>query len=918
MYALAVAKMLTKDNAEEVSKILTMAKGSFAVPIATNLKKICKSSYGLMRQTGVDAWLQGKKLNELSSIELDKEISTLEKLAELSEDYGKAYKASVKRVRDRHWKDFLEKGPPKAILDGTLTFSRKQLPQEVIDHYMPLFEHASAKVVNLLLDKNIGYVALLTLFNGAWSSVKHEEGVYSFDDVTHYLGESCVLQESKELAFRIDSQIDHLLIDEFQDTSLPQFKLLKPLICEIKSSQNERSLFVVGDPKQSLYGFRGGEPELLRGLAKDVEVKITKLPTSYRCAPAVLDAVNRVFGKANFAPLLQEHSEDGVNQWLESFEQHVSADSRKPGRAVIHTTGLDPQASKPHNPSLECMVDSVANIVRDIHSKNKNATVGILVRKNTKQQIQKIVHALRSHKEKPIFATEHRGNPLTDSPLVTVVLSALLLADHPGNTIALFHVSTSPLGEQLGLEPTSNRKDAEQVSADLRRDIASKGLGKVVSGLAKPLFAGATNRDANRLWQLVELATTSNTTTFPRISDFVSYVKKKHVYDPANSLVQVMTVHNAKGLGFDAVVVCDLHEPLWTSPELLTDKKPCETPTAVSVREHEKFNSIIDNQESMWKQEKSKQVQEALSLLYVAMTRAKHELHLVIPPRPKNVSAKSYSPPTSKVVDRFLRQTFDLGEHLEPNKIVWESELNEKDCLEHIQEEDAVGASEEIQISLVQSKSQKIFATTSPSSLEGGGKVNIGERFKGGTNTAFDWGTLVHKWFEDIEWFKSIPSEEELIATALPEEAERLGEEQLHQAAIQFLKALESNQFQEVLKQPNKNTSVYREQDFAVRVEKGAKLATVTLEEATDIRGTVDRLVVQRSEEGEVVSAEIIDWKTDSLEEEELDEKIRHYAPQLASYKIAAARLLGIPVQNVTTKLAFVSTGEVHDISFIT
>ena len=259
-----------------------------------------------------------------------------------------------------------------------------------------------------------------------------------------------------------------------------------------------------------------------------------------------------------------------------------------------------------------------------------------------------------------------------------------------------------------------------------------------------------------------------------------------------------------------------------------------------------------------------------------------------------------------------------MGEHLEPNKIVWESELNEKDCLEHIQEEDAVGASEEIQISLVQSKSQKIFATTSPSSLEGGGKVNIGERFKGGTNTAFDWGTLVHKWFEDIEWFKSIPSEEELIATALPEEAERLGEEQLHQAAIQFLKALESNQFQEVLKQPNKNTSVYREQDFAVRVEKGAKLATVTLEEATDIRGTVDRLVVQRSEEGEVVSAEIIDWKTDSLEEEELDEKIRHYAPQLASYKIAAARLLGIPVQNVTTKLAFVSTGEVHDISFIT
>ena len=105
----------------------------------------------------------------------------------------------------------------------------------------------------------------MSAFNESWSGVKHELGLYRFDDITYYLGECSVLEDLQELAFRLDSRVDHLLIDEFQDTSIPQWKILKLLVDEIHQSSSDRSLFFVGDPKQSLYGFRGGEPQLLRG-----------------------------------------------------------------------------------------------------------------------------------------------------------------------------------------------------------------------------------------------------------------------------------------------------------------------------------------------------------------------------------------------------------------------------------------------------------------------------------------------------------------------------------------------------------------------------------------------------------------------------------------------------------------------------
>ena len=101
--------------------------------------------------------------------------------------------------------------------------------------------------------------------------------------------------DTNDLYFRLDGQVSHLLLDEFQDTSLGQFRFLWPMIEEIVD--NGRLFFAVGDVKQSIYGWRGADRRLLTPTARLLPpaARPESLDTNYRSSPAVLRAVDHVF-----------------------------------------------------------------------------------------------------------------------------------------------------------------------------------------------------------------------------------------------------------------------------------------------------------------------------------------------------------------------------------------------------------------------------------------------------------------------------------------------------------------------------------------------------------------------------------------------------------------------------------------------
>jgi len=142
---------------------------------------------------------------------------------------------------------------------------------------------------------------LLEIYEEAKMRVAKEDSELSFDDITNLV--YSLLKErvdSEFLYFRLDAKIAHVLLDEFQDTSVVQFEILKPIIDEItagKGMSERNSLFIVGDVKQSIYRFRGGTKELFHHVTDKYELTVDNLLTNYRSDANVVNFVNMVFDK---------------------------------------------------------------------------------------------------------------------------------------------------------------------------------------------------------------------------------------------------------------------------------------------------------------------------------------------------------------------------------------------------------------------------------------------------------------------------------------------------------------------------------------------------------------------------------------------------------------------------------------------
>ncbi|NOX90870.1 MAG: UvrD-helicase domain-containing protein [Gammaproteobacteria bacterium] len=116
------------------------------------------------------------------------------------------------------------------------------------------------------------------------------------------------------IQYKLDQRIDHLLIDEFQDTNPTQWRLILPLLEELAANedQHSRSVFLVGDNKQSIYRFRRADPELFataqHWLNTQLDAITQPLDTSWRSAEAIMTLVNRVFGEGPLHQQLMQFS----------------------------------------------------------------------------------------------------------------------------------------------------------------------------------------------------------------------------------------------------------------------------------------------------------------------------------------------------------------------------------------------------------------------------------------------------------------------------------------------------------------------------------------------------------------------------------------------------------------------------------
>jgi ATP-dependent exoDNAse (exonuclease V) beta subunit len=455
--------------------------------------------------------------------------------------------------------------------------------------------------------------------------------------------------EPTDLALALDYRINHLLVDEFQDTSVSQYGLLQRLTAGWQQDDG-RTLFVVGDPMQSIYRFREAQVGLYLRARKEgvgeIRLNNVQLKQNFRSCVPVIDWVNDSFGRV-FPQ--QEDRTTGAVTYASSVSSKASDDSA----VTLHPfIGNDRQAE----------ASRVLELVRTAKQNNVDGSIAILVRN-------------RSHLLDIITALRHAGlsyravdiDSLSQRQVIQDVVALARALMHRGDRLAWLSVLRAPW---CGL----THKDLLTISAE-RHALIYERMGKadVLAELSddarqrieriKPIVDSALSDIGRKGWRrLIEGAwlamagpacvyTESDIHDVSVLLDRIEQLEQAgELHDPLrlDSLIQdlyaapdsdgdpglqLMTIHKSKGLQFDTVIIPGLgRKPraddksliLWSElPREHDENALLLSPVHGTGEDEDPIYQYLRQVESV------RNTNEATRLLYVAVTRAKQHVHLL-------------------------------------------------------------------------------------------------------------------------------------------------------------------------------------------------------------------------------------------------------------------------------------------------
>lgn len=400
--------------------------------------------------------------------------------------------------------------------------------------------------------------------------------------------------------FRLDSKIVHILIDEFQDTSLNDYKILAPFIDEIKAGIGQakwhRSVFFVGDVKQSIYAFRGSFSSLFESVSKDFYHD--NLQFNHRSAPLIINYVNTIFKKAYqnspTAYLEQKYPKTSQNKHATDGYVKVSlvADERELllNQVLQEAQNLLEHRIDPKNITILCAT-------------NKDAL-------EIKNYLQERLNAIR-----PSTESSAKLSQFVESKIIKNALK-YALAEEPYKPFYKHSVLklAGYLHDDVIALPGFNPKK-ESVAGFVWKVMELFGLYTECAQICLELAVGC--EDAN---------------------EFLEKLEAKEIASFNLEGAQIMTIHKSKGMQFPYVIVCErLGKPNSShSNQLLEEYDGAEL---LRLYYRMKNREVVDKDyaRALDKEEAAKDHEET-NVYYVAFTRA--ELGLIVVAKDKKESKK--------------------------------------------------------------------------------------------------------------------------------------------------------------------------------------------------------------------------------------------------------------------------------------
>lgn len=452
------------------------------------------------------------------------------------------------------------------------------------------------------------------------------------------------MQNPTDLTLILDYRIQHLLVDEFQDTSVTQINLLEKLTAGWQPNDG-RTLFLVGDPMQSIYRFRKAEVGLFLQVRDygigNIQPKFLNLQTNFRSSKNIVDWINQTF--INIFPH-QENFSRGAITFADSVAKH-DKDKNK----AIHTHWLTDTSE----------AEQVLKVIQQSLLDNPEHSIAILVR--SRSHVAEISQLMKQYQ---IAYRAIEIEKIAAKPAIQDLLALTRALMHLDDRIAWLAILRAPWsGLSLAdLHTLATNKDKtiwnalqtypNRIVPIIQSGLKQRGrkpLHQWIKGVWLALggpacLTAASELDDVKIFfdQLAALA--ENYNTFD-IHKFESQLASLYANNNQNKAqVEIMTMHKAKGLEFDTVILPGLGRAAAKDDSKLL--LMMERPTLAGSTDliFAPIKASNEKQDLIYQylayEEKNKSAYETMRLLYVAVTRAKKTLHLIGTVKNKNGEIK--------------------------------------------------------------------------------------------------------------------------------------------------------------------------------------------------------------------------------------------------------------------------------------
>lgn len=529
--------------------------------------------------------------------------------------------------------------------------------------------------------KDLNTFALINALQEQVDALCREQGISMISGSSQFIHRIIEGSSVPFLYERLGTRIHHHMLDEFQDTSLMQYDNFRPLL-EDGLAQNSDSL-VVGDAKQSIYRFRNAESTLLtQTVPQDFSAYREKqdLRYNWRSRPEIILFNNELFSilPGQLDQALGIHL---LQSTYSPVKQNIPSSSarKQDGAVVIHTLSSSKSKStsedeeRSDNATDERLNDLCATIDNLLERGCPASDIAVLV--NTAGEAGRVADALIEYTHRPggksIGILSEEALQLYNAASVRLVIAALrFIAEglHPDEKNTHRSISTTPAGICLGeaYRAISPQSASATLSPDEYRHIASfanLNLFEMVEAIIHHFNTLIAPNEWSYLLALQDRVLQAQNDRSLDLKGFLELWESrlKTVTIPPESssdAIHLITIHKSKGLGFPVVLIPftgrkENHQAVnyvWCDLSTFDAAYPYKLPLAYKASLHG------SDFQADYRAEQGKRMLDELNIFYVAVTRAKRELHLWLchPDDIKDTRTARYwfeSPPTVSIID---------------------------------------------------------------------------------------------------------------------------------------------------------------------------------------------------------------------------------------------------------------------------